>query len=40
MSQNREMQDRAGVVQGLKARGAPDDLESAGIIAQQIKPGG
>ena len=40
MSQNREMQDRAGVVQGLKARGAPDDFESAGIIAQQIKPGG
>jgi transcriptional regulator len=40
MSQNREMQDREGVVNGLGARGVGDDLEIASIVARQIKPGG
>lgn len=39
MSQNRDMQDRAGVVQGLRARADGDDLEVADLVARQIKPG-
>lgn len=38
MSQNREMQDREGVVQGLRQRRQDDDLEIADYVAQQIKP--
>jgi transcriptional regulator len=37
MSQNREMQDRGGVVKGLGERGAADDREIAEIIARDIK---
>ena len=37
MSQNREMQDRQGVVKGLGARGAADDREIAEIVARDIK---
>jgi len=37
MSQNREMADRAGVVQGLRARGQRDDLDIADYVARQIK---
>jgi transcriptional regulator len=40
MSQNREPQDRDGVVKGLGRRGHSDDLEMAGLIAQQQKPPG
>lgn len=39
MSQNREMQDRIGVVHGLEARSAGDDLETAEVVADKIKPG-
>jgi transcriptional regulator len=38
MSQNREMQDRVGVVKGLGARRNGDDLEIADYVASQIKP--
>ncbi len=38
MSQNREVQDRAGVVSGLRARRHGDDLEIADYVANQIKP--
>jgi transcriptional regulator len=38
MSQNRETQDRAGVVSGLSARHHGDDLEIADYVASQIKP--
>jgi transcriptional regulator len=38
MSQNREMQDREGVVQGLRQRRQDDDLEIADYVARQIKP--
>jgi transcriptional regulator len=38
MSQNREMQDQVGVVDGLKKRGAGDDLEIAKVILRQLKP--
>jgi transcriptional regulator len=38
MSQNREVQDQVGVVKGLNARGASDDLEMAQFIARQITP--
>jgi predicted FMN-binding regulatory protein PaiB len=38
MSQNREMQDREGVVKGLRHRRQGDDLEIADYLAQQIKP--
>jgi transcriptional regulator len=38
MSQNREVQDQMGVVKGLNARGASDDLEMAQFIARQITP--
>jgi transcriptional regulator len=37
MSQNREMQDREGVVKGLRARNEGDDLEIAEIVSDQIK---
>ena len=38
MSQNREMQDREGVVRGLRRRSQGDDLEIADYVAGQIKP--
>jgi len=38
MSQNREAQDRMGVVQGLNTRGAGDDLEMAQLVSRQITP--
>ena len=37
MSQNREPQDRAGVVQGLTARASGDDREIAGLVVSQNK---
>jgi transcriptional regulator len=40
MSQNREMQDREGVVRGLGQRGQGDDPEIADYVAKQIKPPG
>jgi transcriptional regulator len=40
MSQNREMQDREGVVQGLNQRDQGDDLEIADYVASQIPPRG
>jgi transcriptional regulator len=38
MSQNREMQDREGVVKGLRARGQGDDLAIADYVDSQTKP--
>jgi predicted FMN-binding regulatory protein PaiB len=38
MSQNREMQDQVGVVNGLNKRGDGDDMEIAKIVSRQIKP--
>jgi transcriptional regulator len=38
MSQNREPQDREGVVTGLSLRGGSDDLEIADLIVRQSKP--
>jgi transcriptional regulator len=38
MSQNRELQDQAGVVQGLRTRGSGDDLEIAQLVSDQITP--
>ena len=38
MSQNREMRDRQGVVNGLGQRGEGDDLEIAGLVAQHVTP--
>jgi transcriptional regulator len=38
MSQNREVKDREGVVQGLSMRAAADDLEMAHIVARRIEP--
>ncbi len=38
MSQNRDMKDREGVVQGLRSRGIGDDLETAQIVSHQLKP--
>ena len=38
MSQNREMQDRTGVVEGLRARASGDDLEVAGLVERTITP--
>jgi len=35
MSQNRDTQDQAGVVQGLNARATGDDLEMADIVARK-----
>jgi transcriptional regulator len=40
MSQNRDMQDQAGVVEGLGKRANGDDLEIAKIVSRQIKPTG
>jgi transcriptional regulator len=40
MSQNRATQDQAGVVEGLRNRGAGDDLEIADMIARRITPAG
>jgi len=40
MSQNRAMPDREGVVAGLRARTAGEDLEIADIVSQQVKDGG
>jgi transcriptional regulator len=37
MSQNREMKDREGVVQGLTKRGAGEDLEVAAGVSHHIK---
>ena len=36
MSQNREVQDRLGVVKGLNARAAGDDLEIAEVVSRRI----
>jgi transcriptional regulator len=38
MSQNREIKDREGVVQGLNTRATGDDLEMADIVARRIAP--
>ena len=38
MSQNREVQDRMGVVKGLSARAAGDDLEMAEVVSRRITP--
>ena len=38
MSQNREDADRAGVVQGLMARGRADDLEMSQMVEAKRKP--
>ena len=38
MSQNREMPDRAGVVEGLGQRDAGDDADIAAYIARQLTP--
>ena len=38
MSQNRESEDRKGVVQGLNARATGDDLEVAEMVARRIAP--
>jgi transcriptional regulator len=38
MSQNRAITDREGVMAGLRARAAGDDLEIADIVAGQLKP--
>ena len=38
MSQNRDLQDRMGVVKGFSARGADDDLEMAQFVSRQITP--
>lgn len=40
MSQNRDMQDQAGVVEGLGKRANGDDLEIAKIVSRQLKPTG
>jgi transcriptional regulator len=39
MSQNREMPDRLGVVDGLRARAAGDDIEIADAVSRRIPPG-
>jgi transcriptional regulator len=38
MSQNREVQDRLGVVKGLSARATGDDLEIAEVVSRRITP--
>jgi transcriptional regulator len=38
MSQNREMQDRIGVIDGLTARASGDDLEIAEAVTQKMAP--
>ena len=40
MSQNRETQDRLGVIDGLKARASGDDLEIAEAVAGKMTPAG
>jgi predicted FMN-binding regulatory protein PaiB len=40
MSQNREIQDQIGVVEGLSKRANDDDLEIAKIVSRQTKPTG
>jgi transcriptional regulator len=40
MSQNRETQDRLGVIGGLKARASGDDLETAETVARKMAPNG
>jgi predicted FMN-binding regulatory protein PaiB len=37
MSQNREVQDRHGVVAGLQTRGGADDTDMAEFIAAELK---
>jgi transcriptional regulator len=39
MSQNREMRDRQGVVNGLSRREEGDDREIAGLVSQHVTPG-
>jgi transcriptional regulator len=39
MSQNREMRDRKGVVNGLGIRAHSDDLEMAALVSRQLAPG-
>ena len=39
MSQNRETQDRLGVIDGLKARASGDDLEVAETVTAKMAPG-
>lgn len=38
MSQNREMRDRAGTVQGLARRGAGEDAQVAALVARHVVP--
>jgi transcriptional regulator len=38
MSQNREMRDRAGSVQGLARRGAGEDTQVAALVARHVAP--
>jgi transcriptional regulator len=38
MSQNRDLQDRAGVVKGLDKRGGADDPEMADLVSRQTLP--
>ena len=40
MSQNREPQDRLGVIDGLKARASGDDIEIAEAVARKMTPAG
>ena len=40
MSQNRETQDRLGVIDGLKARASGNDLEIAETVARKMTPAG
>ena len=40
MSQNRDIQDQAGVAEGLGKRANGDDLEIAEIVSRQLKPSG
>ncbi len=39
MSQNRELPDRAGVVQGLRRRGEGEDAEVAKLVSRHLVPG-
>jgi transcriptional regulator len=38
MSQNRELKDRAGVIEGLDRRDAGDDSEIAGLVRREMPP--
>jgi transcriptional regulator len=40
MSQNRELKDREGVVEGLGKRGKRDDREVADIVLRNLPPSG